>query len=97
MNRIEGRVHAALRDETSGCHPARGLILVAHRFLAAVNLCDMPESHDPSCDSLHVPPGVDRGRGASSALPLGLRCTAWWQRDEVTETARPSTGPATTT
>ncbi|MDQ6613291.1 MAG: hypothetical protein M3083_00610 [Actinomycetota bacterium] len=57
LSRVEDEVRVALRGETQHCHGDRGLLLVAHRLLAGVDLCDMPSRHDPSCKSLHVPPG----------------------------------------
>lgn len=54
---IETAVGAVLRNRTRHAHPDRGLVLVAHRLLVTVDVCDMPQAHDASCPDLHCPPG----------------------------------------
>ncbi|MGD0085416.1 MAG: hypothetical protein ABSD78_19875 [Acidimicrobiales bacterium] len=54
---IEDEVRTELLRSTRKCHDGRGIIVVLHRLLSHVDMCDMPEGHRLDCDCLHVPPG----------------------------------------
>jgi hypothetical protein len=54
---IEDAIRCELLRSTRKCHDGRGLVVVLHRLLSVVDMCDMPDGHLPDCRLLHVPPG----------------------------------------